>query len=70
MILAVFGLLVPTLFSFLVELQQHSPITAEFRNRSIDQNQRSRRGHSFSPLPLDSRLPAQRARRRGPELVL
>jgi Ca2+:H+ antiporter len=37
MILAVVGLLVPTLFSFLVELQQHSPITAEFSNRSIDQ---------------------------------
>ena len=37
MILAVVGLLVPTLFSFLVELQQHSRITADFRNRSIDQ---------------------------------
>ncbi|MGB7790614.1 MAG: calcium/proton exchanger [Terrimicrobiaceae bacterium] len=37
MILAVVGLLVPTLFSFLVELQQHSPITADFSNRSIDQ---------------------------------
>ncbi len=31
MILAVVGLLVPTLFSFLVELQQHSPITADFQ---------------------------------------
>ena len=37
MILAVVGLLVPTLFSFLVELQQHSPITADFSNKSIDQ---------------------------------
>jgi Ca2+:H+ antiporter len=37
MILAVVGLLVPTLFSYLVELQQHAPITADFRNRSIDQ---------------------------------
>jgi Ca2+:H+ antiporter len=37
MILAVVGLLVPTLFSFLVELRQHSPITLDFRNRSIDQ---------------------------------
>jgi Ca2+:H+ antiporter len=37
MILAVVGLLVPTLFSFLIELQHRSPITADFRNRSIDQ---------------------------------
>ena len=37
MILAVVGLLVPTLFSYLVELQQHSPITADFQNRSVDQ---------------------------------
>jgi len=30
MILAVVGLLVPTLFSFVVELQQHAPITAGY----------------------------------------
>jgi Ca2+:H+ antiporter len=35
MILAVVGLLVPTLFSFVVELQEHAPITADFQNRSV-----------------------------------
>ena len=37
MILAVVGLLVPTLFSFVVELQQHAPITADFQNRSVNE---------------------------------
>ena len=37
MILAVVGLLVPTFFSVVVELQQRAPITADFQNKSVDQ---------------------------------
>ena len=37
MILAVVGLLVPTFFSVVVELQQRAPITADFQNKSVDE---------------------------------
>ena len=37
MILAVVGLLVPTFFSVVVELQQRAPITADFQDKSVDE---------------------------------
>jgi Ca2+:H+ antiporter len=37
MILAVVGLMVPTFFSVIVELQQRAPITADFQNESVDE---------------------------------
>jgi len=37
MILAVVGLMVPTFFSFVVQLQDHAPITVDFQNKSVDE---------------------------------
>ena len=37
MILAVVGLLVPTFFTVVVELQHRAPITADFQDKSVDE---------------------------------
>ena len=63
MILAVVGLLVPTFFSVVDELQQRAPLTTDFQDKPINEISVAVAVILVSFISLDGRLPASRARR-------